>query len=217
SEIFRAGRNAVSGGQSEAAADLGLSPWQIFTFIVWPQMFARIIQPLIGQSVILVKESSVLSIITVGELTNTAMAIANQTYAMVEIYSLMAIVYWGIAIGISRLGNKIERDYAIEINSLNKYYGENHVLRGINVSITPGEVICVIGGSGSGKSTLLRCINFLEDYSSGSIVVNGECVGYEPLSGEKRRRLSDKENRKALRDVCMVFQQFNLWPHMTVL
>ena len=109
------------------------------------------------------------------------------------------------------------RDYAIEINSLNKYYGENHVLRGINVSITPGEVICVIGGSGSGKSTLLRCINFLEDYSSGSIVVNGECVGYEPLSGEKRRRLSDKENRKALRDVCMVFQQFNLWPHMTVL
>ncbi|VGH48741.1 amino acid ABC transporter [Klebsiella pneumoniae] len=84
------------------------------------------------------------------------------------------------------------RDYAIEINSLNKYYGENHVLRGINVSITPGEVICVIGGSGSGKSTLLRCINFLEDYSSGSIVVNGECVGYEPLSGEKRRRLSDK-------------------------
>ncbi|HAV2048518.1 TPA: amino acid ABC transporter permease, partial [Raoultella ornithinolytica] len=111
-EIFRAGRNAVSGGQVEAAADLGLSPWQIFTFIVWPQMLARIIQPLIGQSVILVKESSVLSIITVGELTNTAMTIANQTYAMVEIYALMAIVYWGIAIGISRLGNKIERHYS---------------------------------------------------------------------------------------------------------
>ena len=112
SEIFRAGRNAVSGGQVEAAADLGLSPWQIFTFIVWPQMLARIIQPLIGQSVILVKESSVLSIITVGELTNTALTIANQTYAMVEIYALMAIVYWGIAIGISRLGNKIERHYS---------------------------------------------------------------------------------------------------------
>jgi polar amino acid transport system ATP-binding protein len=109
------------------------------------------------------------------------------------------------------------RDYAIEINNLNKHYGENHVLRGIDVSISPGEVICVIGGSGSGKSTLLRCINFLEDYSSGSIVVNGENVGYEPLGGEKRRRLSDKENRQALRDVCMVFQQFNLWPHMTVL
>ncbi|EPG1679992.1 ATP-binding cassette domain-containing protein, partial [Klebsiella pneumoniae] len=109
------------------------------------------------------------------------------------------------------------RDYAIEINNLNKHYGENHVLRGIDVSISPGEVICVIGGSGSGKSTLLRCINFLEDYSSGSILVNGENVGYEPLGGEKRRRLSDKENRQALRDVCMVFQQFNLWPHMTVL
>jgi polar amino acid transport system ATP-binding protein len=50
------------------------------------------------------------------------------------------------------------RDYAIEINNLNKHYGENHVLRGIDVSISPGEVICVIGGSGSGKSTLLRCI-----------------------------------------------------------
>ncbi|HCC8021935.1 TPA: amino acid ABC transporter ATP-binding protein [Klebsiella pneumoniae] len=109
------------------------------------------------------------------------------------------------------------RDYAIEINNLNKHYGENHVLRGIDVSISSGEVICVIGGSGSGKSTLLRCINFLEDYSSGSILVNGENVGYEPLGGEKRRRLSDKENRQALRDVCMVFQQFNLWPHMTVL
>ncbi len=76
------------------------------------------------------------------------------------------------------------RDYAIEINNLNKHYGENHVLRGIDVSISPGEVICVIGGSGSGKSTLLRCINFLEDYSSGSILVNGENVGYEPLGGE---------------------------------
>jgi ABC-type polar amino acid transport system ATPase subunit len=136
---------------------------------------------------------------------------------MVEIYALMAIVYWGIAIGISRLG-KIERHYSyfinlrllcvivLLINNLNKHYGENHVLRGIDVSISPGEVICVIGGSGSGKSTLLRCINFLEDYSSGSIVVNGENVGYEPLAAEKRRRLSDKENRQALRDVCMVFQ-----------
>lgn len=110
-EIFRAGRNAISGGQTEAAADLGLSKLQIFIFIVWPQMLARIIQPLIGQSVILVKESSVLSIITVGELTNIAMTIANQTYAMVEIYSLMAVVYWGLAVGITFLGNEIECKY----------------------------------------------------------------------------------------------------------
>ena len=96
-------------------------------------MLARIIQPLIGQSVILVKESSVLSIITVGELTNTAMTIANQTYAMVEIY-LNGHCLLGIAIGISRLGNKNRAplflfsikprlilcvDYAIEINNLN--------------------------------------------------------------------------------------------------
>jgi len=107
-ELFRAGFEAIPMGQVESARDLGLSDLQIFQTVLWPQMLARTIAPMVGQSVILVKESSVLSIITVAELTNVAMTIANQTYAMVEPYVLLALAYWGIAIAIARVGAALE-------------------------------------------------------------------------------------------------------------
>ncbi len=110
-EIFRSGFDAIPGGQVESAKDLGLSGLQIFRVVLWPQMLARALGPMVGQSVILVKESSVLSIITVAELTNVAMTIANQTYAMLEPYLVMALVYWVIAIGIARLGAVLERRF----------------------------------------------------------------------------------------------------------
>ena len=95
---------------------------------------------------------------------------------------------------------------AIEIKGLNKWYGEFHVLKDIDLTVARGERIVICGPSGSGKSTLIRCINRLEQHQQGSIVVNGIAL------------TDDLKNIDTIRsDVGMVFQHFNLFPHLTVL
>ncbi len=96
--------------------------------------------------------------------------------------------------------------HAVEIRDLHKYFGKNEVLRGIDFAVDPGQVVCVIGPSGSGKSTLLRCVNLLEQPTSGKVVVNGVELTHRDVDIDAARR-----------GVGMVFQQFNLFPHMTVL
>jgi polar amino acid transport system ATP-binding protein len=100
--------------------------------------------------------------------------------------------------------------------NVHKSYGDNEVLKGIDLDVNPSEVVVILGPSGSGKSTFLRCINHLEDIDRGSIMVGGEQIGYE-LRGEKLHKLSEKAIARQRRDIGMVFQQFNLYPHMTVL
>jgi general L-amino acid transport system ATP-binding protein len=102
--------------------------------------------------------------------------------------------------------NPPDNPAAIEITGLNKWYGDFHVLRDIELTVQRGERIVICGPSGSGKSTLLRCINRLEDWQSGRIVVDGI-----ELTEDRKRILAVR------RDVGMVFQQFNLFPHLTVL
>ncbi|AOR64203.1 amino acid ABC transporter ATP-binding protein [Pectobacterium wasabiae] len=94
----------------------------------------------------------------------------------------------------------------ITINQVQKYYGQNHVLKGVDLDIEIGEVISIIGRSGSGKSTLLRCMNGLEGYQDGSIKLGGMTVTDR-----------DSQAREISRSVGMVFQNFNLFPHMTAL
>ncbi len=93
----------------------------------------------------------------------------------------------------------------IEIKNLKKSFGDLEVLKGIDLNIAEGEVVVIIGPSGSGKSTLLRCINFLEEPTSGTVKVDGIL-----LNGEENIN-------KVREEVGMVFQRFNLFPHMTVL
>lgn len=103
----------------------------------------------------------------------------------------------------------------IRIMNLHKYYGEHHLFKGINLHIQRGEVVVLIGPSGSGKSTLLRCINGLELFQEGEII-----VGTIALHSINRLRPETKDNetiRLVRRKAGMVFQQFNLFPHMTVL
>jgi polar amino acid transport system ATP-binding protein len=97
-------------------------------------------------------------------------------------------------------------DYVVNVNDLNKSFGSNHVLRGIDLHVQRGEVVCIIGPSGSGKSTLLRCINMLEQPTSGSVVVLGRELTH-----------IDCDIDEARTKIGMVFQQFNLFPHMTAL
>ena len=94
----------------------------------------------------------------------------------------------------------------IEITSVRKSFGTNEVLKGIDASVSKGEVVCIIGPSGSGKSTILRCINGLESYNSGQISIDGITVN----AGDKSIVLIREQ-------VSMVFQKFNLFPHRTAL
>lgn len=110
-EIFRAGRESIPRGQLEAARDLGLTGTQVFHVVLWPQMMARCVPAIVGQTIILVKESSVLSIITVAELTNVAMTIAVQSYSMLEPYTILALTYWAIAIVLAGIGSRAERHF----------------------------------------------------------------------------------------------------------
>ena len=93
----------------------------------------------------------------------------------------------------------------IKVTGLKKDFGEDHVLRGIDMEIKPGEVVCMIGPSGSGKSTFLRCLNRLEEATSGEILVDGESITGPKADVDRIRR-----------HMGMVFQQFNLFPHYTV-
>lgn len=104
----------------------------------------------------------------------------------------------------------------VQCEQVHKSFGAVEVLRGIDLEIGRGEVVCMIGPSGSGKSTMLRCINHLERVNSGRVWVDGAIVGYEQR-GDKLYELGDKEVCRRRTQVGMVFQHFNLFPHKTVL
>ena len=98
-----------------------------------------------------------------------------------------------------------KNDIKIHVAGLKKSFGDNHVLRGIDIDIHAGEVVCVIGPSGSGKSTFLRCLNRLEEATAGEITIDGASITGKKADVDKIRQ-----------HVGMVFQQFNLFPHYTV-
>jgi len=106
---------------------------------------------------------------------------------------------------------------AISVKDLHKSFGSNKVLKGISVSAYKGDVISVLGSSGSGKSTLLRCINFLEIPDSGRITISGEEVFMKKGRGGQSMPRDRKQVERLRTKLGMVFQQFNLWSHMTIL
>lgn len=105
----------------------------------------------------------------------------------------------------------------IAIKNLSKNFGSLQVLKDISLEIEKGEALALIGPSGSGKTTLLRCLNFLEDYHKGFILLNGEPIGYAVDKEGRRVRQSDGEIAKMRCQLGMVFQSFNLFPHMSVI
>ncbi len=106
---------------------------------------------------------------------------------------------------------------AISVKHLSKSFGEAEVLHAIDLEIAEGAATCIIGPSGSGKSTLLRCLAFLEEANAGVIEVFGEPLGFAEDPSGKRTRLPSARIRAVRAEIGMVFQQFNLWPHMTAL
>ncbi|MEU9147619.1 MULTISPECIES: amino acid ABC transporter ATP-binding protein [Streptomyces] len=104
----------------------------------------------------------------------------------------------------------------VKAEGVHKSYGAAHILRGIDLEVAPREVFCLVGPSGSGKSTFLRCINHLERINAGRLSVDGQLVGYKQ-KGDKLYELKDSEVAAQRRDIGMVFQRFNLFPHMTAI
>ncbi|MFD4291723.1 amino acid ABC transporter ATP-binding protein [Rhodococcus sp. NPDC058505] len=104
------------------------------------------------------------------------------------------------------MSEPVTTESKIRVTGLKKSYGDNEVLKGIDVEIAPGEVVCVIGPSGSGKSTFLRCLNRLEDITGGTVVVDGVDLTAKKVDIDGIRQR-----------IGMVFQHFNLFPHMTAL
>ena len=105
----------------------------------------------------------------------------------------------------------------VEIRNIQKHFGSNHVLRDVSLTIRQGEVVVLCGRSGSGKSTLLRCVDHLETIDSGSIRACGNLMGYRDNTGDRLVPLSDAKVSQQRREMGMVFQSFNLFPHLTVL
>ncbi len=104
----------------------------------------------------------------------------------------------------------------VQAQGVRKSFGHVEVLKGINLEVAPRDVFCLIGPSGSGKSTFLRCINHLEKVNAGRLAVDGQLVGYRQ-HGDKLYELKDKEVCQKRQEIGMVFQHFNLFPHMTAL
>ncbi|MFJ6212964.1 amino acid ABC transporter ATP-binding protein [Streptomyces sp. NPDC092296] len=104
----------------------------------------------------------------------------------------------------------------VRAEGVHKSFGSLAVLKGIDLEVASGEVLCLIGPSGSGKSTFLRCINHLEKVDAGRLWVDGDLVGYRQ-QGDRLYELKDREVALKRRGIGMVFQRFNLFPHMTAL
>ena len=104
----------------------------------------------------------------------------------------------------------------LSIRGLTKHFGKTEVLKGVDLEVAAGEVVSIIGASGSGKTTLLRCVNLLEDFDGGEIVLDGVTIGYSSTGG-RRRRFPERELARQRAMTGMVFQSFNLFPHLSAL
>ena len=226
-EVIRGGLQAVPRGQSEAANALGLSWWKTTGLVVMPQALRHVIPGLVNSFIALFKDTSLVSIVALFDLLGSLQAsFSDPVWATPTTvftgFAFTGLIYFLFCFAMSRYSLFVEyrlnphrRSWAgstmtanpiVGITGLNKWFGDFHVLRDINLEVAKGERIVICGPSGSGKSTLIRCINALEEFQEGRIVVDGIELG------PKLRRIDEVR-----REVGMVFQSFNLFPHLTVL
>ncbi|CAE6496318.1 unnamed protein product [Rhizoctonia solani] len=195
-EIYRAGIQSIDKGQTEAALSIGMTHWQAMRYVVLPQAIKRMIPAFGNEFIVLLKDSSLLTFITVPEIMYWSNAMKAQYIRVWEPYLTAAFA------GAMTMAAKP----IIQVKGLAKAFGKNEVLKDVTVDVAPSEVLVVIGPSGSGKSTFLRCLNLLEQPTGGEIIVDGT-----PL-------LAKGTDIVAMRaELGMVFQQFNLFPHLKVL
>ena len=176
-EIVRGGLMSVNPGQMEAGRSLGLNYAQTMRMIVIPQAIKNILPALGNEMITLLKDTSLVSVIALRDVTKQAQNIVSNTYQAYVPYVSLAIIYLVLVIILTKLLGIFEK----------------------------GEKVVVIGPSGSGKSTFLRCLNLLEEPTGGEIIFEGQNI-----------TAKDTDINLVRRRMGMVFQQFNLFPHLTV-
>ena len=197
SELWRAGFEAVPEGHIEAADCVGLSQAQTMGRIILPEMTMIMLPAMVNMSILMLKETAILSIISVPELTLTVSALGTAVLRLRrELHRAgAALLGPGRALRHRRAlcrGAAREVPFrmtaAVRTSGLVKDFGATRVLDGISLDAARGEVTCIIGPSGSGKSTLLRCIAFLEEATDGLIEIDGEPLGFArgPSGGRVR-------------------------------
>ena len=222
SEVYRAGIESVHPSQEAAARSLGLSRFQSLRHVIVPQAVRRVIPPFLNDFIGLQKDTVLVSSIGIVEIFRQAQIKQAASFNFTP-YLAVALVFIVVTIPLARFTDwLVARDRrkgaqgrqrrdadareALRIEGLHKSFGALEVLRGIDLAVAEHEVVCLIGASGSGKSTLLRCINLLEPIDSGRIVVEGDEITAPGVDVNRIRRR-----------IGIVFQAFNLFPHMSVL
>ena len=219
SEIIRGGLMAVDPGQMEAGRSLGLNYITTMVVIIIPQAIRAVLPALGNEFIVLLKDTSLITTIGGKELLYAAQGIMNRTYEAMYPLLGVALIYLLLVMLFTRLLAKFERhkvtDKILEVRGLTKTYGGEKlkgdkkatptldVLKGIDIDIYRGDVVCLIGPSGCGKSTFLRCLNRLEIPTGGSIKFEGVEVDDDHIDSVRQK-------------MGMVFQHFNLFPHLTV-
>ena len=215
-EIMRAGIQSIPRGQVWAGYALGLNYWQTMGQIVLPQAFRNMLPVLLTQTIILFQDTSLVYVLSITDFLGAASKVAQRDGRLVEMYLfvgggvlrhlLLPLLPGQAAAGTRRpVASRRVAMAMIEMKNVSKWYGTFQVLTDCTTHVDKGEVVVVCGPSGSGKSTLIKCVNALEPFQKGDIIVDGISVA------------DPKTNLPKLRSrVGMVFQNFELFPHMTV-
>jgi polar amino acid transport system permease protein len=214
-EVLRAGIASVHPSQWASGRSLGLSYGQTMRAVVLPQAVRRVIPPLVNDFASLQKDTALIYVIGVVDAMRAAQVEAGRAFNFTPYVVAGGRLHPadravrpahrlpGAAHDSSRPGAGMT---LLRAEGLRKHFGDHEVLRGIDLVVTEGEAVCLIGASGSGKSTLLRCLNLLEPVTDGTVWFDGRDISDPRVDADAVRR-----------DIGMVFQSYNLFPHLSVL
>lgn len=240
-EILRAGVLGVDRGQVLAGQALGMTPGVLMRRVVAPQAIRSIVPAFGNETVSALKNSSLASVISVQELTLRSTQLASSTFDFFSIFFASGLIYLGLTGAVAAIQLLAERWLdldrpmppaplrtirpeppapaalrtgwpIVQVQGLQKSYGPTPVLRGIDLTVRAGEVVALLGPSGSGKSTLLRCLNRLEPWNAGDVLIGGQRLG---IADGRARSPREIAAARAEAGIGMVFQQFNLFSHLT--
>lgn len=247
-EIHRGGLLSVAKGQHEAGHALGIRFFGVQRLVVIPQALRIALPALINEFVTIVKQTSLVSVISLPELLMTGQRLYAQNFLVMETLAAVAVYYVLIVSLFTLLFQQLETKVNVQarapqtlpdaalaqlrralrplpvrapeaspgapnallLKDIHKAYGHHQVLKGINLTVAPGEVISIIGPSGSGKTSLIRTVNGLESLDRGEVILFGETF---IQAGDPRET---DAIRRGIRRIGMVFQGFNLFPHYTI-
>ena len=216
-EVYRAGIESVHPSQEAAARSLGLSRGQSLRYVILPQAVRRVLPPLLNDFIGLQKDTALVGLlgpVEAFEASNIAVQSSIQLHPVLRRRAALHRID-DPACALHRLvGGPPAAPPAdgpggvstLVLEQVHKSFGENEVLKGIDLNVADHEVVCLIGASGSGKSTLLRCVNLIERIDSGRIMVGDQEVTAPGVDLNRLRR-----------EIGIVYQSYNLFPHMTVI